>query len=53
MHSFIPSKKNLPNIHYVPGTVISAEDTPGSQTDKNPCLPGADILVEEAINEYI
>lgn len=37
----------------MPGTVLGGGDTTGNKTGKHPCLHGADILVEEPINEYI
>lgn len=37
----------------MPGTVLGGGDTTGNKTEKHPCLHGADILVEEPINEYI
>lgn len=53
MHSSNSSNKYLLSTHYMPGTVLGGGDTTGNKTEKNPCLHGADILVEEPINEYI
>lgn len=53
MRSLNSSNKYLLSTHYVPGTVLGAGDTTKNETDKNPYLHEADILVRETINEYI